>query len=296
MRARPSSPFFSAHSALLFVALHGAACSDSDPTPRRLTLDATAPSVDVPTVDAQPDVGPSDVSVDAPDATPTDRAPTVRRVLFVGNSYTYVNDLPAALTAMAQASADVRIEAASVTVGGATLRSHWTAQDAPNRIMAGGWNAVVIQGQSVEPALNPTDFRTYADRFGTLARDFGARAVFFATWPRRAGDAVYAESWSGGSPEVFARRLDEAYTAAAMRTGGATAHVGLAFLTALRARPVTVLWADDGSHPSPAGTWVAACVLYRAITDTAPPAAADGTLAGVSADEARALREAVATP
>ncbi len=296
MRARPLFSACSAQSALLLLALHGAACSDRDPTPRRLVPDATAPATDVSIADARVDAALPDAPSDAADATTADTAPTLRRVLFVGNSYTYVNDLPAALTAMAARSDDVRIEAASVTVGGATLRSHWTAQDAPTRIMTGAWDAVVIQGQSVEPALNPTDFRTYADRFGTLSRDFGARAVFFATWPRRAGDAVYTESWSGGSPEVFARRLDDAYTAAAMRTGGVTAHVGMAFLTALRARPATVLWADDGSHPSPAGTWVAACVLYRAITDTAPPAAADGTLAGVSVDEARALREAVATP
>ena len=255
-----------------------------DDTPEVQGVDA--PPVDTPTVDAPP--------VDAP---PVDTAPPPAplRVLFVGNSYTYVNDLPALVARLATEGArqgnGPTIAVDSVTVGGATLGDHWTQDNAPTRVRAGGWSAVVLQGQSVEPALNAASFRTYAVRFGELAASVRARPVFFATWPRRAGDVVYAQPWSGGTPEAFNARLDEGYSAAATAVGGVTAHVGNAWMAALRAHPSVNLYDPDGSHPSPAGTWLAGCVMYRALTGLDAPAGLDGAVAGVTADDARALRE-----
>lgn len=250
-----------------------------------------------PTVPSTLPTDSSVTPVDAPDAPPVDTAapPTPLRVLFIGNSYTYVNDLPALVVRLAAEGAregiGPTITVDSVTVGGATLRDHWTQDNAPARVRAGGWSAVVLQGQSVEPALNAASFRTYAVRFGELAVSVQARPVFYVTWPRRAGDMVYAQSWSGGSPEAFNARLDEGYSSAATAVGGVTAQVGSAWMAALRAHPTVNLYDPDGSHPSPAGTWLAGCVIYRALTGLDAPAGLDGALAGVSADDARALRE-----
>lgn len=273
-------------SLLLAVAL---GCQRAPTVPPTLPADASvaqdaapdAPVADAPTVDLAP-------------------PPAPLRVLFIGNSYTYVNDLPALVVRLAAEGArrgsGPTITVDSVTVGGATLASHWAQNTAPARVMGGGWSAVVLQGQSVEPALDPASFRTYAVRFGELAAGAGARPVLYATWPRRAGDAVYAEPWSGGSPEAFNARLDEAYASAAAAVGGVTAHVGNAWMAALRARPSVDLYDPDGSHPSPAGTWLAGCVMYRALTGRDAPEGLDGAVAGVAASDARALREMARTP
>ncbi len=272
----------------LFVAL-ALGCQRTPTVPPTLTVDASVAQDDgrdVQGVDAPP------VDVVAP--------PMPLRVLFIGNSYTYVNDLPALVARLgaegARQGSGPTITVDSVTVGGATLGDHWTQNTAPTRVMAGGWSAVVLQGQSVEPALNAASFRSYAVRFGELATSVRARPVFYATWPRRAGDVVYAQPWSGGSPEAFNARLDEGYSSAATAVGGVTAHVGNAWMAALRAHPAVNLYDPDGSHPSPAGTWLAGCVMYRALTGLDAPAGLDGTIAGVTADDARVLREMVSTP
>ncbi len=278
----------------ILAAVLSLSCSDPAPSPTLPRLDASNDARDAVTEASTPDAALPDASaVDVAG----DTAPSRLRVLFVGNSYTYVNDLPAVVTSIARASRGPAITVDSVTVGGATMRNHWETNTAPTRIMEGGWDAVVLQGQSVEPALNYNDFRTYATRFGMLATTYRARPVYYATWPRRAGDALYAESWSGGTPALFNDRLDLAYTRVSMAVSGTVAHVGNAWMAALRDHASINLYDADGSHPSVAGTWLAACVIYRALTGSAPPPSADDAAVGIAAADARALREtAAATP
>ncbi len=280
----------------LLACLSTLACGNDERPPAHVGVDAT---VDTPVTDAARDAASVDAAAiddgaPAPADAASDVAPSRLRVLFVGNSYTYVNALLSVVTAIARASRGPAIEATSVTVGGATLRSHWETNDAPTRIMTASWEAVVIQGQSVEPVLNYDEFRAYGLRFGQLATTYRARPVFYATWPRRAGDALYAESWSGGAPSAFNDRLDLAYSRVSTMTSGTVAHVGNAWMAALSAHPAITLYADDGSHPSAAGTWLAACVMYRALTGSLPAVSADEAAVGITTAEARALRETAA--
>jgi hypothetical protein len=291
------------------LALTLAACSEPPERPRPSAA-VDVPRADVAADDVAADAAPDDVTIDAVtadaavDAPSVDAAPDVAaarlRVLFVGNSYTYYNDLPMVVSrigdAAARAGRGPAVEGASVTVGGATMRNHWDTGDAPRRIMNESWDAVVLQGQSVEPALNFTEFRTYGARFGMLANTQRARPVYFATWPRRADDAVYAQSWSGGTPEAFNGRLHTAYGQVAAQVMGAVAPVGNVWMAALAARPSVTLYDADGSHPSPAGSWLAACVIYRALAGVPAPPESDGALAGLTAEDARALRELANAP
>jgi hypothetical protein len=244
------------------------------------------------TVDAPPPVDRADVAVDR-------ERPAPLRVLFVGNSYTYVNDLPMTLTRMASRSAargqGPTIETASVTVGGATLRNHWETGNAARAITdMGPWSAVVLQGQSVEPLLNPTEFRTYGLRFSRVIHDANARVVYYATWPRRMGDSVYTQPWSGGRPEIMAMRLVTTYESVAAMNQDEVARVGAVWMNALSAHPTIDLYDPDGSHPSLAGTYLAACVIYRALVGDAPHADADDA-SGLAVETARDLRAVCAT-
>ena len=220
----------------------------------------------------------------------SDAAPAERRVLFIGNSYTYVNDLPGLLVQLAATSGvPPKLIAESITVGGATLESHWTTGTAQARIDERGWYAVVLQGQSVEPVFPGSTFAAYALKFAARTTAAGALPVFFGTWARASGDAVYGEPWSGGTADAMQDRLTAAYSAAATKGAGVVAKVGEGFRLSLKTRPSLALHASDGSHPSLAGTYLAACVFYRQLAGKPLPATAT-TPAGLAEPDASFLR------
>jgi hypothetical protein len=159
----------------------------------------------------------------------------------------------------------------------------------------GPWSAVVLQGQSVEPIAAFTGFNTYVGRFVGVITEANARAVLFATWARRSGDALYAEPWSGGDFAAMSARLDEAYRGAAMDHGAEVAAVGARWAEALGERPSLGLYDADGSHPSVAGSYLAACVIYRALTGVAVSDAAP-VPSGLAPGDAAFLRAVSARP
>lgn len=250
--------------------------------------DARADATVTPDATAREDAG-------AIDSGASDHAGAARRVLFVGNSYTYVNDLPAMLAAMARGSTTDALSTDAVVVGGATLQMHWDTTGARDRLRLGA-SDVVLQGQSVEPLFQRAVFARYADEFAALAQSVAARPVWFATWARRADSDVYAEPFSGGSPDAMTAALEREYAAAAMRNGGALARVGEAWRRSLAARPTLALHSDDGSHPTVAGTYLAACVMYAAIFGhpVREDAAAPMELSAEDAQGLRAIAAALA--
>ena len=215
-------------------------------------------------------------------------------VLFVGNSYTSVNDLPGLVRDLSTAG-DPTFVVSSVTVGGATLQNHVESTGAVAAIQLGGWDAVVLQGQSVEPLYQPTTFQSAAVQLDVEIDGVGAQTVFFETWARAPGHAVYNESWSGGNPTAMQAGLRVAYQAAAVATGGVMAPVGDGWETALADHPSVVLHSGDGSHPTMAGSYLAACLFYLVLTGQqtiVAPAAAPVGLAESDAATLRAVAEA----
>jgi hypothetical protein len=214
-----------------------------------------------------PDASAPDASIDAsapPDAGAPEDAGPPRRVLFVGNSYTYVNDLPAVVTALGAATPGAAVTTETIAVGGATLYDHWVSTGARERIEAGGLDTVVMQGQSLEALGGKSGFEPTAAMFSGAIRDAGADGVWFATWARRAGDPSFPD------PDRMTREIEYAYRRAADLDGDGLARVGLAWQIALAEIPGVVLHDADGSHPSPAGTLLAACVILQAITGQTP--------------------------
>jgi hypothetical protein len=79
---------------------------------------------------------------------------TPLKVLFIGNSYTSVNDLPAMVAAMAEAAGGRKIEVDRHLVGGCTLEKHVKDQKAIDKIRAKKWDVVVLQEQSLRPVVD----------------------------------------------------------------------------------------------------------------------------------------------
>jgi hypothetical protein len=225
----------------------------------------------------------ADTSTGAPEPEPL-------RVLFIGNSYTFVNDLPGTVERVAD-GADHPMTTAMVAVGGATLADH-VANPQVSASLAQGWDVVVIQGQSVEPIAQHDVFVQAAVELSAMVAidNPEARLLLYETWARRAGDPLYERF--GLTPQQMQAGLTAGYADAARASMGAVAPVGQTWALALDQAPQIDLFAADGSHPSRAGTYLASCVFFRALTG-ADAAAIETAVDGVDDADADAL-EAIA--
>lgn len=183
---------------------------------------------------------------------------TPYRVLFIGNSYTFVNDLPNMIATLARAAGDApAFTYDTQLVGGATLQQHWNEGIALSKIQQGNWDFVVLQEQSQRPIYDEAVFDQYADLFDAEIRKQGAITLFFMTWARQSLPQTQGQ-------------LTRAYTNIAQKLHAEVAPVGWAWQTSLTSKPSLVLHETDGSHPNPAGTYLAACVFYGHVYGISP--------------------------
>jgi len=198
---------------------------------------------------------------------PTDSAPCTR-VLFIGNSYTSVNDLPSVFANLAR-SGNHRVEAGKATADGARLADHASSSSTAAAITSAKWNVVVLQEQSQIPAVEQfrqAQMYPAARALVASVRQAGARPMFFLTWAHRDG-------WpENGLVDYRSMQsaIDDAYLAIAGEQHAAIAPVGYAWQALLAQEASPGLWQDDGSHPTAKGTYLAACVFYAAIFRESP--------------------------
>ena len=107
------------------------------------------------------------------------------KVLFIGNSYTSVNDLPGLVTALAEGRPGRRIETGQETPGGCTLLKHAQDGKAAAAIRSRKWDVVVLQEQSQLPFMHPTMMREGAKELHSVIREQGATTMLYLTWARQ---------------------------------------------------------------------------------------------------------------
>jgi hypothetical protein len=190
------------------------------------------------------------------------------RVLFLGNSYTYANDLPSTFSQLA-ASGGHDVETGMVANGGETLEQHASASDSMTALYGPHWDYVVLQEQSEIPAFAQTVGQTMYPAARTLVAKIvsvGAVPVFFMTWAHRDGDPSY------GLPDykTMQIQIDVAYLGIAHELKDPVAPVGYTWFIVRQEHPEIQMWVDDGSHPTQAGTYLAACVFYATIFHQSP--------------------------
>lgn len=225
----------------------------------------------------------------SPEPAPDDGQPTLR-VLFIGNSLTAGNDLPGLVEALSRgdAGATRRIEAQAVLVGGADLGDQWDAGGVRRAIERGGWDFVVLQqGPSAAPESRARLLATVEPYGPAIRAAAGARPAMYAVWPEKVRMAAFG-------------RVSEPYRLAAEALDGLFLPAGDAWLAAWRRDPALPLYGADDFHPSPAGTYLAALVIYGGLTGRpvaglpAPGETADGRRFAIPPDQARVLQEAAA--
>jgi len=182
-----------------------------------------------------------------------------KKVLFIGNSFTYVNQLPLTLAALVidSGTAD-KLKIAEVVQGGATLEFLWNNSDARKSIAEGGpWTEVVLQEQSQRPYHEPEMMYKFVSEFDREIRKVNARTVLYQTWCDR-------------NRLEDQQLLTASYKTAANRVGAEVVPAGDAFAICLREQPNINLYDQDNHHPSKEGTYLAACVFYARLFGRSP--------------------------
>jgi len=197
-------------------------------------------------------------------AAPQDGEPpeNALRVLFIGNSLTYENDLPAIVAALADSARVSRPFWYRVAAyPNYSLEDHWLDGRARTALGQRAWDVVILQQGPSSLPENQILLRDWSLQFAPLIRAAGARPALYMVWPEAARmsafDAVAA-----------------AYTGAAVAVDGILFPVGRAWLEAWKRDGALPLHGADGFHPSVAGSWLAALVivdrLYTVNLDSLP--------------------------
>jgi len=218
-------------------------------------------------------------------------------VLFVGNSYVYVNNLP---EVFARVAAGAGQESPHVTVyapGGQALASA-CVNATLLRILEQRFDVVILQEQSQIPAMAELDLRlrrASLDACRKLSNQIRPRypdttIILYQTWAR------HASAWAmqpkevagcGANPEEMQRRIDRWYAEAGRLIGARVAPVGDTWMANYHDAHPLMLHAADGSHPAPAGTYLAALVLVGTVYDIPPVTRYFGPFSSDSKDRER---------
>ncbi len=208
--------------------------------------------------------------------------PSPARVLFIGNSLTYFNDLPVLMSRLAEQAGDSTLETAMVARPDYSLSDHWNEGAALAELRTKPWDYVVMQQGPSSLPENAELLREWTERFDPVVRKAGAQPVLYMVWPSlsRASDL---------------ERVRDSYRAAAAEVNGIFAPAGDAFGLARAADPRAPVYGPDGFHPSLEGSYLAAVVLLARVRGIEPgslPPVIPGSPLGEP--EVRALQRAAA--
>lgn len=184
------------------------------------------------------------------------------RVLFLGNSLTASNDLPALVQSMA-ATGGVRLIYRAITPGGVSLEDHWLKGEGRTALAQTHWDYVVLQqGPSSRPE-SQVQLREWAGRWADEARAHAATPALYMVWPFQ------------GQPDGF-KLVAQSYRRAADASKSQLFPAGEAWDLSLRGNRSLRLYLRDKLHPTPAGTYLAALVITQGLTGIRPTAIPSG--------------------
>lgn len=206
------------------------------------------------------------------------------KVLLIGNSLTYSNDLPWMLEAIA-AQAGKQLTADAIALPNAALEDHFRGRTAHSAIANGGYQFVILQQGPSSLPESQAHLLEWTARFAPRIRAAGARPALYMVWPDITRSAFFDD-------------VRTAYSNAALEVGGMFIPAGEAWRAAWRSDPALPLYSGDQFHPSALGSYAAAlsmfCELYRQSPVGLPPrlTLVDGQILEFDAGDARAVQVA----
>ena len=194
-----------------------------------------------------------------------------KEVLFIGNSYTYVNDLPNLVKQIALSFGDSLIYDSS-TPGGATFNTHANNTQTLAKINQQQWDYVVLQAQSQEPSFSASQVANDTYPYAKIlvdsihANSICTEPLFFMTWGRKYGDQQNCQNYPPiCTYQGMQQRLRESYLEMAFTNSAICAPIGMAWKKSIDIDSTLNLYTADNSHPSIYGSYLAACTFYATI-------------------------------
>jgi hypothetical protein len=197
-------------------------------------------------------------------------------VLWIGNSYTHVNDLPKMVGELAKAGGQKTLVSVSETPGGCSLEKHWKDGKALDKIRSRKWDYVVLQDHSLGPIKDREAMFENAKKLDAEIKKQEAKTLLYMTWAR------------ANAPENQ-EKLSKAYLDLGNELKATVVPAGLAWEKALAADKQRALHQADKSHPTKAGTYLTACVFYGTLFAKSPEGL-PGKCADLSDEEAKKLQ------
>jgi hypothetical protein len=174
------------------------------------------------------------------------------RILFVGNSLTYANDLPGMVKALADSAGIAGVQTAQVAKPDFALEDHWNDGQARRVIEAGGWHWVVLQQGPSAVLANRANLRQWVGTFSTRIRAKGGEPALYQVWPQLVNFSDFDAS-------------AESYRLAALDVNGLLLAAGNAWRAAWLRDAALALYSGDGLHPSIQGSYLAALTILGGI-------------------------------
>ena len=217
------------------------------------------------------------------------------RVLFIGNSFTYYNDMnkPVGIFYNIAKKAGYDLIVDSVYKGAYTLRQFLDEKDTygkqvREKLNANKYDIVIIQEQSYLPISDPGDFYESCRDFKKLIEANGAEMWLYETWGYKEGHASLAQY--GKSTADMEMKLRAAYAAIGEELGVPVMNAGAAFTKVIAEDPKIELYHTDKKHPGVNGSYLIAWTIFGSTFGVDPATLTyNGT---VSAENATVLRAA----
>ena len=181
------------------------------------------------------------------------------RVLFVGNSYIYYNNLPQMVSLLSD-SLNTKLICKKSTYGGSTLGDHWNSRKGLRTraiLEQEKFDIVIIQDNSMWPLEHADSVSIFGKLFCDLIKSKKATPYIYNTWSREA------------TPQTQPA-INKVYETLALETGSVLVPVGSVWAEAKVQKPTAQLYVSDGSHPSPLGTFLIALCFVKKITGVLP--------------------------
>lgn len=177
-----------------------------------------------------------------------------KSILFVGNSYTYFWNMPQVFQAMCE-SQGKKVVARQSTAGGTSLEQHWKGEKellSKSLIETTHWDYVVLQNLSTSTIDTPDEFSMFGKYFISLIKKSNSIPLLYMTWAREYKPSMQDTITTG-------------YEKLGNDTKTKVIPVGKIWMQVHTNKPELMLYDNDGSHPSPIGTYLIALCFYKYI-------------------------------
>ena len=197
------------------------------------------------------------------------------RILFIGNSYTYYNDFCDIFQNLCQSAGKLVYVRQAVQGRHSLLQASRTSDPLGRYIRqlltTQKWDYVVLQERHNFPVLKPARTKAGVKALEPYIKAAGAKMILYQNWAPAKGHKEYRKFSNRVSGRAdYQLKINRLFSEIASETGAKVAPVGTAFFQCQGTFSKIRLIRRDHSHPTWAGSYLAACVMYATLFETSP--------------------------